>query len=409
MTYNRPPEIPGGIPAVYMAPSPIDTGVPGDWDNGPGCQVDGPYVNKPNEGESLAANGAGGDPPYIGKSETTNSYGAASSIFFSPNEQVSSPVMFGSLPVGLDHPWRTLLFRPATLPGYQNTYSHPGGADPTIPDHLLLDLFWMPVVEPYGISEPFATSGKINLNTQIAPFTYITRTTGLLAVLKSVMITALNPAQPSSTGGANFINNYKNPYDTATGASQNTAAVDRFPINLPGTVGQLTTSSPDKAVFPEFARAAHTAAAPNFFVAASQICDVPLIPSTINDPSSLSSFWANNAMTGDNSLERPYSLIYPRVTTKSNIFTVHVLAQSLRKITSDPNQNTWNEGKDQVTSEYRGAFTIEKYFDPNKDDLSTYNNGSTPPALASNDGSIDPSTGLRTTKWRLLGLKRFGQ
>ena len=405
---QRGPEVPPGIASVKMG-NPVDGTAPGDWDNGPGVSPDGPYVNKPNEGESLTTSGAGGIP-YIGPNENTSSYGAASNVFFAPNLQVSSPVMFGSLPVGVDHSWRTLLFRPASLPGYESNYQHPGGADATIRDHLLLDLFWMPVVEPYGISEPFATSGKINLNSQIQPFTYITRTTGLRAVLKSVMITGLNPAQTANSGGNTLIGGYKNPNGTATGASVNDLAVDRYPIDPLATVGQLTTTSPDTASFPEFARSMHTAAAPNFFVSASQICDVPLIPPFPQTPNinSLSDFWKANIMTGDNSLERPYSLIYPRVTTKSNIFTVHVLAQSLKQLPADAAAPTptWIENKDQVLSEYRGAYTIEKYFDPNTDDI-TDASGAT--QTAANDGSISASAGLRTTKWRLVGLKRFGQ
>ena len=116
--------------------------------------------------------------------------------------------MFGSLPTGViaNHPWQTLLFRPAKsyFPGGNN---HPQGhlrrypVDGTAPyppyttppDHCLLDLFWMPSVQPYPISQPFATAGKINLNYQIAPFTYIERSTGMRAVLKSVKITALDP------------------------------------------------------------------------------------------------------------------------------------------------------------------------------------------------------------------------
>ena len=121
---------------------------------------------------------------------------------------------------------------------------------------------------------------------------------------------------------------------------------------------------------------------------------------------------------GDNSLERPYSLIYPRVTTKSNIFTVHVLAQSLKKIASDPNQNVWSEpppagsgssGGDQILSEFRAAYTIEKYFDPNADDITTDAAG-TQISPFSNDGNIDPTkAAVRNTKWRVLSVKRFGQ
>ena len=55
----------------------------------------------------------------------------------------------------------------------------------------MLDLFWMPVVEPYAISEPFSTAGKINMNHQIMPFSYIQRATGLHAALRSVRVAAL--------------------------------------------------------------------------------------------------------------------------------------------------------------------------------------------------------------------------
>ena len=332
---------------------------PGDWDNGVGLMPDGPWANKPDEGTVLSQNTA---VPYIGNYEAFQSYAAQGPTLFSPNRQISSPVMFGSLPAGwlpspttTPQPWRTLLFRPANL---LNTGTHPGGKDATIRDHLLLDLFWMPVVEPYGISEPFATSGKVNLNTQIAPFTYITRTTGLRAVLKSVMLTALNPTMSSDSSNNKFVSNYKQPYNgqNAYGYHVNTNATTRYPIDRDQTVGQITTtpasftSVPAPAdtnttnAYPEFGRATHTAATPNFFVSASQICDLPLVPQGIS-AAGVQNFWQTNSMTGDNSLERPYSMIYPRVTTKSNIFTVHVLAQSLKKIATDPNQAVWNETK----------------------------------------------------------------
>ncbi len=38
----------------------------------------------------------------------------------------------------------------------------------------MMDLFNMPTVEPYAISEPFSTAGKVNMNYQILPYTYIT-------------------------------------------------------------------------------------------------------------------------------------------------------------------------------------------------------------------------------------------
>ncbi len=403
--YVSPPEVPplpGGNTAAVTMPAPGNQ--PADWDNGPGLMPDGPWMNKPDEGT-----GAASGLPYIGNYETMVFQGATLSTQFSPNRQVSSPVMFGSLLTGADHPWRTLLFRPATLPGYQGGYTHPGNSNPatSVPDHLLLDLFWMPVVEPYGISEPLATSGKINLNTQITPFTYINRTTGMNAVLKSVMITALNP--DGSNGIANnsfkFVKSGNNSYKTATTNVTYGSATTRYPIDATQTLAQLTNSSDTTSAFPDFARKTHSVTAPNFFVSPSQICDVPLIP--VSNATSLAGFWGANSLTGDNSLERPYSLIYPRVTTKSNIFTVHVRAQTLKKIATDPNQASWNEAKDQVLSDYRGSYTIEKYFDPNNDDITTDTHGTV--ASASNDGSISQTAAIRNTKWRLLNAKRFGQ
>lgn len=111
-------------------------------------------------------------------------------------------------------------------------------------------------------------------------------------------------------------------------------------------------------------------------------------------------------MTGDNSLERPYSLIYPRVTTKSNIFTVHVIAQALKQTPNDVQQKVWTENLDRVTSEFRGSFTIEKYYDPNSNDI-TDGNGQI--QTAANDGNISSTAAIRGAKWRLLGMKRFGQ
>ena len=123
--------------------------------------------------------------PYFGAGATYSSESAgAGATYYSPNRQVSSPVMFGSLPTGViaGKGWQTLLFRPGPS-------GHPGANSPA--DHVLLDLFWMPVVEPYAISEPFATGGKVNMNSQILPFSYIERTTALRAVLASEKVAAV--------------------------------------------------------------------------------------------------------------------------------------------------------------------------------------------------------------------------
>ena len=429
----------GFQPAVPVLPSTTtvlpqmtaagDGNSPPDWDNGPGLLMDGPYFDKADEGQGYNNPNSFNNIVYIDDYNATTHFTVQGSNFFDPNRQISSPVMFGSLPVGLDHPWRTLLFRPASLPGYQEsaggTYTHPGFGDGTAPDHALLDFFRMPIVEPYCISEPLATSGKVNLNTQIAPFTYITRTTGLRAVLKSVMVTAVNP---------NLISSYKVSYtktnDTlinASAAQQN--ATTRYAIDLTNTINQLTTLNDSTATnnFPEFSRPAYTALNPNFFVSPSQICDVPLIPLTAAGAQSLATynngtFWKSNLLTGDNSIERPYSYIYPRVTTQSNTFTVHVRAQSLQKVPSNVEAvTTWTEGTDQVTGEYRGSFTVEKYYDPSNAAIVSASAPTTAladtadatiPSDARVVGAITTSNGNTTTTpvfWRLLESKRFGQ
>ena len=191
------------------------------------------------------------------------------------------------------------------------------------------------------------------------------------------------------------------------------AVKSRYPIDANQTIGQLTTTSTDSNTYPEFSRTSHTLAAPNFFVSATQICDVPLIPIGYT-PATLSSFWTTNSLTGDNSLERPYSMIYPRVTTKSNIFTVHVIAQSLKQTPADLSNGvngngTWTENVDQVMSEFHGAFTIEKYYDPDTTDITTVSLGKFKAYPAASDGTLNTTEAIRGAKWRLLSVKRFGQ
>ena len=60
--------------------------------------------------------------------------------------------------------------------------------------------------------------------------------------------------------------------------------------------------------------------------------------------------------------EIPYGHIYPRVTTKSNSFTIHMRVQALRKSQNSP-VDEWKEGVDQIVGEYRGSTTIERYID----------------------------------------------
>ena len=122
------------------------------------------------------------------------------------------------------------------------------------------------------------------------------------------------------------------------------------------------------------------------YKSAAEICDIFLEPTT--DPTSgaaiswgkagtaigvgasdssyinaAQAFWAKNQLTGDNSRERPYNGLYPRLTTKSNTYTIHVRAQALAAPVNGA-ANTWVENPQLITSEYRGSVTINRYLDP---------------------------------------------
>jgi len=264
---------------------------------------------------------------------------------------VASPVMFGSLPTGVfsGQPWQTLLFCPNPASATQGADTKPSVHPSRVKgprDHLFLDLFTMPIVEPYAISEPCSTAGKVNLNYQLAPFTYIHRSTALRGILKSTRVTAIPSTLTSYKSGAG-------------------STVFRKPIRADDTLRFFED---------RFAKKVSSGAYKGdegVFRAASEICDMPLVPETatynaIKD----GTWWRTQQLTGDNARETPYNHIYPRVTTKSNTFTVHVRVQVLKKRKPVAGENPvawnceWNEGKDQVVSEYRGSTTLERYIDP---------------------------------------------
>ena len=470
------PYVPEGVIGAYNA-----QGAPGDWDNGSGWLADGAYCNKPDEGWIRHVNffpppgsfAPSTIAPFIGTPYASEDASLPLPSLFSPNKEVSSPVMFGSLPTGVmaQHPWQTLLFRPAKsyLPGgssgaASSSAVHPGAGVSvsgsqtgiaswpytTLPDHALLDLFWMPVVEPYPISEPFSTSGKVNLNYQIAPFTYITRKTALRAVLQSVKITALNPTivdnifptsnppPPPGTSSIYFSHTYKFPGSyggggAGAGSGGGAGVCVRRNIDIDDTLKQIDYL---RFGFPVGMGSGLSVNRP--FITASEICDVPLIPADLpNQPPNvtpyninsriqsaqpggydaiLSDFWygspsntTNSAgsppqfghrLTGDNSLERPYSMIYPRLTTKSNTYTVYVRVQTLHKSTTTP-ATLFKDGVDQVTGEFRGSFVIERYLDPASTGF--YLSGTTPVSMST------PGAQLGPYKFRIVFSKQFAQ
>ncbi|WP_395751895.1 Verru_Chthon cassette protein A [Prosthecobacter sp.] len=375
----------------------------GDFDTGLSNAREGPYINKADEGNFYAGNETlNSQTKFYRSAYFFNTWHNAddwrSGIYMTPNRMISSPVMFGSLPTGVwgnpsglptgsnalqdMAPWQTLLFRPhaqVTNQDPNSQASHPGMMDPS--DHYLLDLFFMPVVEPYAISEPLSIAGRINMNYQIMPFTNIRRATGMHAVMKGEFMTAIPNNQITSA---------KEFYPTPSGSSTaawdqrfwNDASDHRYwhrPIDVPATLRQFDLKFSHQSGGQDTYQ--------GLFRSASQICEMHLIPKTMQDGSGtydatgvlsatnqgqindiMNTFWSNNRPTGDNVRERPYSNLYARLTTRSNTFRVHVRAQVLKKArSSDPTM--FDTTKDAVISEYRGSTLLERYIDPN--DIST--------------------------------------
>ncbi len=368
---SKPPILPAGINGVRT----LDGGW-GDWERGLSKHMDGCFGGKVDEGNAYFGytdNNEGGRVPYY-RGRGVEEVGQS---FFTPNRQLPSPVSFGSLPSGAfrNRPWQTLLFRPDRT----TARAHPGAATPE--DHLMLDLFNLPIVEPYAISEPFSSAGKINLNYIMAPFgyakgrgsmpkssvpnSYIRRDTGLRAVLTSAKLTAI--ASRTKEGGHD---------ETPVGERDQF----RWNIDLDQTIAQIEDHLQDPKR--------------GLFRSASEICTVDLYPDGLSI-SNWGTFWDGQmALTADNMREQPYGHIYPRVTTKSNTFTVHMRCQTIKQAKRKPGKShKFDPEKDQIVGEYRGSAIVERFIDPNDPDLKNYNYQTT---------SVDPYY-----RFRIVGTKQF--
>jgi len=352
--------VPGADYEPAWTPKVPNTSTPAadwDWDTGLPGSRDGAYSNKPDEGNIYTSSGAA---PYYNGEQQSNSTSSSVASYFTANRIIPSPVMFGSLPTGVQEgiPWRTLLFRPQA--------SRP--RDPTGPkDHLLLDLFTMPVVEPYAISEPFSTAGKINMNYQIVPFTYINRSTGVRAVLGSELMARVPKAAAQLNGSQTGHNYYKLPYGSTAPTSNpkppgSTVTLGRLPLNLSESDGSLRQF---KERFSQW----------DIFRSPSEICDIYLVPqgySWASNAAADSGWYGDDfALVGDNVRERPYADIYPRLTTKSNTFTVHYTVQALKNPPANA-PDKWTEGKGQILGELRGSVTLERFLDPANTSIPDY-------------------------------------
>jgi uncharacterized protein (TIGR02600 family) len=231
----------------------------------------------------------------------------------------------------------------------------------------------MPVVEPYAISEPLSTAGRVNMNYQILPFTYIKRPTAIQAALHTEMILAISNALSGSS---------RKSADTNV-SSRNS----RYRLN-PDTNNGTLRGFEDRF------------ASGDIFRSAAEICSIPLVPNVSGASySNMATWWPNYSITGDNSKERPYARIYPKLTTKSNTYTVHYRVEVLKKRPNSP-PDTWTEGQDNVISTYRGSTTIERYVNPRDPALPDYASTNTLPPTG-------PNALPNFYKFRILGERQF--
>ncbi len=369
-----------------------------DYDNGISIWPDGAYINKPDEGNYNSSSGS----PFTYFSYT--SADDTSGNHFSPNRLVPSAGMLGSLPSGVarGRAWETLLFRPEVRKDSSNK-PHPGTTIPK--DHLIMDLFWMPVAEPYAISEPFSTAGKINLNYQIAPFTYIRRATALHGALKGeepLIIPNAAATYAKLWDGCVNDNN-----EAAFNSLPNDAkTIDK---NVMTQWGKLYTGQApydqmrrsidvDKTLSQaddRFAGAGiYIGQNPDIFHSATEICELHLVRKgeSLSDYQS-GKIWRDALATGDNTRERTYTNLYAKLTTRSNVYTVHFRVQVLKKSRSS-DATKWDETKDLIQSEHRGSSIIERYVDAADTTL--------PDFSAANAPSLD-----NYYKFRVLSTKKF--
>src|SRR5262249_38579895 len=147
----------------------------------------------------------------------------------------------------------------------------------------------------------------------------------------------------------------------------------------------------------------------------TEICDIYLVPYDNVNPTKYTDWMgggppykeADNSMAdswygsdfgavGDNVRERPYADIYPRLTTKSNTFTVYYTVQVLKNPAWSRTQ--WNESTGSVMGTYPGSTSLERYLDPNDPNIPDYGDGSDPTGKPPIDTYY---------KWRVIANSAF--
>ena len=346
--------------------------VTGDFDNGVAWAPDGPYLNRPDDGEASGYL-IGGVPYFQVVAPQPMRLPEARPRIWGANRQVPSAAMLGSLPTGVKArvPWQTLLFRPEgelDPAAWRAADGHYGWRWPR--DHLLLDLFWMPVVEPVALSTPSGTEGKINLNHVLVPFGHIRRATALHAAFKAEKLLAI-PDEASQS------------YKLPPGEPPRHQSFRRF-IDADETLAQW-----DRDVFGRG----------EVFLSATQLCEHDLVPEgESGDRAAMRAFWARHRLSGDNSKERPYANTLGRFTTRSNSFRVHFRVEVLQPVRPGED-GRFRPSALSLRARREGSVHVERHLDPSNPDL--------PDAVAVlRTGALPPSLD-RYYDWRAAGVRMF--
>ena len=175
----------------------------------------------------------------------------------------------------------------------------------------------------------------MNLNYNLAPFSYIERSTALHAAFKSEKLLAI----PTGAGDV-----YK---------TEMTAAQWRHHIDARETLKQWEEKFADGEQFRT----------------ASEICEMYLVPEgEIWHQQGMKRYWREHALTGDNVKERPYANLHSMLTTKSNSFTVHVIAQTIAK-SPDSAADGFDPDLDVVVSSWQGTGHVHRRLDDDDERL----------------------------------------
>ncbi len=321
-------------------------GTSGDWESGVGLREDGATISRSNTAIGSFTRGAT-------TAQTTKPLPLASAIGFGALPSGA----FGDAQSKTPRPWQTLQFYPKT------------SITTSPPDHLWLEFFTHPITEPWPMTTNFATEGKVNLNYQVLPWTWLHRATAMHGALEGVRLTAI-PTTALTTD-----NNSSKGRDDGSPITQEF----RYAINANATLAAFEQRFDANEVFRT----------------ASEICEMPLVPKRLaghdygdaTDPANLSAndmpqWWKGNGShgfeaTGDNLRESPYAQLYPRLCTQSNVFRVHYRVQVLKKARSTAPD--WFDLKhDSVVGERRGSYVIERQFSPSAAPLDPVTDTSVP-------------------------------